>query len=686
MSDMDAYRDIFLSESAEFMQGITDGLLALESEPGDLAPVEVIFRGAHSLKGMAAAMGYDRTADLTHKMESLMSRIRERERVVDRPLIDVMLEAVDMVRSLIDDESSGSNALDASDLVARLEALESGPTAAAPEPTAGTHALETGASVLDEQRAEGLVPSERDVAGTDARARPGETLFQVVVTLDESCVLKAVRAYMVIKRLSHMGHVIDTIPPGREIEDEQFEREFTVLLSTGAGARAIQDAVLGVSEVDTCIAGVAEAVEPVRSGTESVDAETDTDSEAEAEAAARRRTAIPKLSETQTVRIAIGHLDTLVNLVGELVILRSRLERVAGRIDDHELNDAIEQLHQVSGDLQHEVMHTRMVPVGNIFNRFPRMVRDLARDLDKDVAFEMEGLDIELDRTVLDEIGDPIVHLLRNSIDHGIEPAAEREAAGKPPRGTVRLAASRERDRVRISVSDDGRGIESDRVWDKACSLGLADPASRGAYTDTDVLLFTCVPGFSTAAQATKVSGRGVGMDVVKGKIEHLGGALSIVSRPGSGTEFVLTLPLTLAIIQALILSSGGETYALPLSVVDEVLGGDDMGYDTIDGMPVAVDREGSIIPVHHLDALLGYSHDHKRLPNPHEHVVLVESGGQRKALVVENLLGRREIVIKPLSRMLRGARGVGGATVLGDGRVALIIDQRTLFASREEN
>lgn len=685
MSDMDAYRDIFLSESAEFMQGITDGLLALESEPADLAPVEVIFRGAHSLKGMAAAMGYDRTADLTHKMESLMSRIRERERVVDRPLIDVMLEAVDMVRSLIDDESSGSNALDATDLVARLEALESGPTATQ-KPAAGTDAMETEASVLDEQRAEGLVPSERDVAGTDARARPGETLFQVVVTLDESCVLKAVRAYMVIKRLSHMGHVIDTIPPGREIEDEQFEREFTVLLSTGAGARAIQDAVLGVSEVNTCIAGVAEAVEPVRSDAESVAAEADADSEAEAEAAARRRTAIPKLSETQTVRIAIGHLDTLVNLVGELVILRSRLERVAGRIDDHELDDAIEQLHQVSGDLQHEVMHTRMVPVGNIFNRFPRMVRDLARDLDKDVSFEMEGLEIELDRTVLDEIGDPIVHLLRNSIDHGIEPAAEREAAGKPPRGTVRLAASRERDRVRISVSDDGRGIASDRVWDKACSLGLADPGSRGTYTDADVLLFTCVPGFSTAAQATKVSGRGVGMDVVKGKIEHLGGALSIVSRPGSGTEFVLTLPLTLAIIQALILSSGGETYALPLSVVDEVLGGDDMGYDTIDGMPVAMDREGSIIPVHHLDALLGYSDDHKRLPNPHEHVVLVECGGQRKALVVENLLGRREIVIKPLSRMLRGARGVGGATVLGDGRVALIIDQRTLFASREEN
>ncbi len=678
MSDMDQYREIFLSESAEFIQGITDGLLALESEPGDLAPVEVIFRGAHSLKGMAAAMGYERTADLTHRMESLMARVRQRERVVDRSLIDIMLESVDVVRALIDDESSGSTAVDSTDLTVRLVALEeaSGDVSsnAGTVATVTTGTGEDASGDTNEQRAEGLVPSEADIAGRDAQARPGETLFRVAVTLEEGCVLKAVRAYMVIKRLSHMGHVVDTIPPGRQIEDEQFDREFIVLLSSGSGGRAIHDAVLGVSEVEECVAGANDEAVPASVETELAEVE-----------AARKRTSIPKLSETQTVRIAIGHLDMLVNLVGELVILRSRLERVAGRIADTELDEAMEQLQQVSGDLQHEVMQTRMVPVGNIFNRFPRMVRDLAHDLEKDITFDMEGLDIELDRTVLDEIGDPIVHLLRNSIDHGIEPAAEREAAGKSARGTVRLTAARERDRIRISVSDDGRGIASDRVWDKACSLGLADPGTRGSYSQEDILLFTCVPGFSTVSQATKVSGRGVGMDVVKGKIEHLGGALSIVSRPGHGTEFVLTLPLTLAIIQALLVSSGGATYALPLSAVDEVLGGEDMELDTVDGSPVAIDREGAIVSVHHLDALLGYSDDHKRLPGRHQHLVLMESAGQRKALVVEDLLGRREIVIKPLSRMLRGARGIGGATVLGDGRVALIIDQRTIFPGREE-
>lgn len=657
MSDMDAYRDIFLSESAEFMQGITDGLLALESAPNDLAPVETIFRGAHSLKGMAAAMGYEATADLTHKMEGLMDRVRQRERGVDRGLIDLMLEAVDTVKMLIDEESSGASTTQVEALVARLSAMTE---------------QENGG----EQSPEGLVPPEETGLVGEIQARPGETLYRVLVTLDEACVLKAVRAYMVIKRLSHMGHVVDTIPSGRDIEDERFDLEFTVFVSTQSSAEEVRAAVLGVSEVDSASASVLETAPP---------AESETSAPVTGALKTPRRTAIPKLSETQTVRIAIGHLDSMVNLVGELVILRSRLERIARNAADRELDEAIEELQRVAGELQHEVMHTRMVPVGNIFNRFPRMVRDLARDLGKTITFEMDGLDIELDRTVLDEIGDPIVHLLRNSIDHGIEPEEERAAAGKPAQGTVRLEAARERDRVRISVSDDGRGIDSDRVWEKACSLGLADSSSRDSYSHEDVLLFTCVPGFSTAAQATRVSGRGVGMDVVKGKIEHLGGTLSIVSRPGQGTEFVLVLPLTLAIIQALLVEADGATYAVPLGAVDEVLGPDDIEFDTVDGAPVAIDREGAIIPVHHLKTLLGTGDEGPRLPRPTERLVLIEYGTHRRGLIVEALLGRHEIVIKPLANMFRSVRGVGGATVLGDGRVALIIDPRTIFPGRDD-
>ncbi|MDZ4064640.1 MAG: Hpt domain-containing protein, partial [Coriobacteriia bacterium] len=432
MGEMDAYKDIFMSESAEFVQAITDGLLALEANAGDLEPVETIFRGAHSLKGMSATMGYERTADLTHRMETLMDRVRKRELTAEPRLIDLMLEAMDTVRALIKDESEGRSDVDSGPMIARIHAMAEG------EATATEPATVSGAA--PRKPAKGKAPiggqsedeSERvpEVATGPETGSEAARTYRVTVTLEEVCVLKAVRAYMVIKRLTHMGEVLETIPEAREIEDERFDREFVVVVRTSETAEAIEKATLGVSEIEKAVAEIvaetAETAKPsggVPSGLAS-------------------RPAIPKLSETQTVRIAIGHLDSMVNLVGELVILRSRLERVARDVEVRELDDTLEELHRVSSELQHEVMHTRMVPVGNIFNRFPRMVRDLARDLGKDIAFEMDGLDIELDRTVLDEIGDPIVHLLRNSVDHGIGDPATREANGKPPRGTVRLTAA----------------------------------------------------------------------------------------------------------------------------------------------------------------------------------------------------------------------------------------------------
>ncbi|MDP2401725.1 MAG: chemotaxis protein CheA, partial [Actinomycetota bacterium] len=394
-----------------------------------------------------------------------------------------------------------------------------------------------------------------------------------------------------------------------------------------------------------------------------------------------RRTEIPKLSETQTVRIAMGHLDTMVDLVGELVILRSRLDRMADELEIRELSDTVEELHRISEELQHEVMNTRMVPVGNIFNRFPRMVRDLAQDLGKEVSFSMEGLDIELDRTVLDEIGDPIVHLLRNSIDHGIELPEDREKSGKSARGAVTLSARRERDTVRIAVCDDGRGMDIERIWDKACTLGISRPEEREGYRDEDVLLLTCTPGFSTAAHATRVSGRGVGMDVVRGKIEHLGGSLEIRSRFGSGTEIEMTLPLTLAIIQALLVSTAGQTFALPLGAVDEVLDPGEISIGTIDGASVLIGREGMVVPLVRLDVTLGMAEPTGAPPALGEHIVLMQdAAGAPRGLVVGGLHGRTEVVIKPLTRLVRDAHGIGGATVLGDGRVALILDTRTIF------
>ncbi len=651
MGDMDAYRAVFLAESGDYLQQITEGLLALEREPNDSRPIEVVFRGAHSLKGMAAAMGYERTADLTHKMEGLMDRVRKDERDVDSALIDLMLQSVDLVRDLIDDESNGRQAVDASPIIERLVSLAQDDDAG--EPVSRAPASATGTAPLAD----------------------GEHLFRIVVRLEPGCVLKAVRAYMVLKRLSGLGNVVETVPSARDIEDERFERDFTVVLATRADAAALEAEVLEVSEVAAAdVTELAVSAENALGETATGPAQT-----------ARARRDLPKLTETQTVRVAIGHLDTLVDLVGELVILRSKLERIAGNLDDVGLNEAVEEMQLISSELQYEVMQTRMVPVGNIFNRFPRMVRDLAAELGKEIDFSIDGLDIELDRTVLDEIGDPIVHLLRNAIDHGVEPHDERLAVGKTARGRVRLTAARERDHVSIVVSDDGRGIDLERIWQKAVKVGLASPDSRDEYGDGDILMFTCVPGFSTAEQTTKVSGRGVGMDVVKGKIEHLGGTLRIQSVPGQGTDFILQLPLTLAIVKALLVESAEHTFALPLSAVNEVFSAGEVDVETIDGAPVVVLRGGVIVPLYRLDALL-FGRDNRTPPEPRSSILIVAAGGEQHALLVSGLAGRQEIVIKPLSRLLSDSRGFSGATILGDGRVLLILDPRTVFASSEES
>jgi len=649
--DMSAYKEVFLSESAEYIQAITDGLLALESNPNDLEPVETVFRGAHSLKGMAAAMGYVRTAELTHKMESLMDTVRKREQEADSSLIDLVLRAVDAAKDLIAGESSGDTKVDVSDLLAALAERAEIPPAAA----------ETAAMVG------GL--GEFDDAGDPAVGSAGAgdgSLYRVRVTLSDLCVLKSVRAYMVIKRLGHMGTVLETEPGARQIEDEDFDRSFDVIIRTKESQAAIMKALGAVSEVESVEVTTEE--QPVAPVVE------------ENRVQERTRKVVPKIAETQTVRVSIGHLDSMVNLVGELVITRARLDRIARDLDSAELVETLAALEQVSGELQHEVMQTRMVPVGNIFNRFPRMVRDLARDLDRQVSFEMAGLDIELDRTVLDEIGDPIVHLLRNAVDHGLEPESDRIAAGKPAKGTVRLEAGRDRDQVKIFVSDDGGGMDHERIWRKACENKIVDPSERDSYSIADILQLTCAPGFSTAEKATSVSGRGVGMDVVKGKIEYLGGTVTIRSQRGKGTSITMTLPLTLAIIQSLLVGVGEQVFALPLSAVSEVLGRDEVRLKTVDGSPVVVLRDGSVAPLFRLDEVIGIAEMRKRMPDAHDHIVLMESGDQVRALAVEKLVGRHEIVIKPLSPLFKDLRGLSGATVLGDGRVALILDPRTLF------
>jgi two-component system chemotaxis sensor kinase CheA len=676
--NMADYREAFLSESAEYLQGIVDALLTLESDPEDLEPVEAVFRAAHSLKGMSATMGYQLTASLTHTMESLMDTVRKREQPVTGDLIDLVLRATDTLRELINEEASGGAAVDPELMVQELK-----------ERTDVAHGAAEAAAVAAAAQAASAPPT----------AAGGVTLK---VTIEPTCQLAAVRAYMVLKRLRQLGDVLATEPSESDIDEGQFDGTFTVTVGTDRPGAKLVDAVTQITDVasaEVLSEGAAVAPAPgsraevrrlgeggaadARAGdapADGGDGPTGPDRDA---AFGRAAKAVPKLQDTQTVRIALTHLDTMVDVMGELVIARSRLENVAERLDMRELNDAVDEVHRISADLQREVMATRMVPVGNIFNRFPRMVRDLARDLGKDVSFEVDGLDIELDRTVLDEIVEPLVHLLRNSIDHGLEPADVRVKAGKSERGLVRLSAARERDRALVTVADDGRGMDVERIWSAACDRGMVLPAQRAEYSDDDILLLTCTPGFSTAAQATKVSGRGVGMDVVRAKVEQLGGALTIRSRPGAGTEFVLALPLTLAIIQALLVRSSGQIYAIPLGAVTEVLAYDDLPVETVDMHPVLTLRDGRVVTLDTLDDIVGVD-ERDEAPLRSRNVVLLEWGEAARAIGVDDLVGRQEIVIKPLAGMFAGVSGLSGATVLGDGSVALILDPRALFASGE--
>ena len=650
MGEMDTYRQVFLAESAEHIQEINEGLLALEREPGDLAPVEVVFRGAHSLKGMSAAMGFMRTADLTHAMEGLMTLVRARETSADSEIVTAMLAAVDLVRDLVDDEMNAGTTLDPSAMIARL-----GDLAAVRAGNAQTPA-DDGATG----------------AGEPVTLVDGERAVTLDIALEHECVLKGVRAYLVLKRLNQLGRVIETSPSARDLEDERFDLEFSVTVVTPLSPDTVREAVLGISE----IAGAKLHTETEAGGA----LPTVRLTSASDPASALR---LPRLSDTQTVRVAIPHLDTLVNLVGEIIILRSRFDRLLGKREDPELGEIVSDMHRISEELQFEVMQTRMVPVGNVFNRFPRMVRDLAIELGKRVRFESSGLDIELDRTVLDEIGDPLVHLLRNSIDHGIENEEQRVAAGKPAEGTISLAVSRERDHVAIVVADDGAGMDPERVWAEACRRGFAKSDERAEYSEGDILLLTCIPGLSTAQTTTRVSGRGVGLDVVKDRVEALGGTMQIASRVGQGSCFTLRLPLTLAIVKALLVESHGQAFALPLSAVNEVLAADEVRVDTIDGSPVLVGHGPEVLPLVRLGSVL-FGDPVAGPLSAHTHVVLVATAGQVHALAVDRLLGRQEIVVKPLSRMFDATRGFSGATILGDGQLMLILDPRTLFAPLE--
>ncbi len=677
--DMSQYLDVFLEESKEHIGSLNQKLLDLEKNPNDIPALNEIFRAAHTLKGMSSTMGFDDLADLTHHMENVLSDLKEGLLPVNSGVIDVIFKCFDRIQMMVDKiETEGSGEVDNRDLIVLLEGVKAGNFEAAA-------VLEE--EIIEVQISADVKPGELAVHDTfefneydltvikEAESR-NLNVYHIKISIDEQCMMKAVRAFMTFKAIEEDGEVIKSLPSAQDLDEGRFENDFEVLVISASEQDELKHKLSVISEVSVA------AIDKIDPGSITASSKPPTLVEVnveevkgiQAEADESKKATAHKVK--QTVRVDIERLDNLMNLVGELVMHKGRLEQIGATRKITELNETMEQIDRITTDLQSVVMKVRMVPIEQVFNRFPRMVRDLAKELDKEVDFLVEGKETELDRTVIDEIGDPLVHLLRNALDHGLESPEERMRNGKPARGTIALRARHEGNNVYIEVEDDGAGINTQRILEKAREKGLiSDKESEGISRD-EAIEFLFRSGFSTAKNVTDVSGRGVGLDVVKNKIEALNGEIFVDSRPGQGTRFRIKLPLTLAIIQALMVSVRGEIYAVPLSSVDETTMIRNTDIKMVQNQEVIMLR-GNVLPLYRLGKLLDVPGE----DNEEEmYVVVVRKSERQIGLVVQTLIGQQEIVIKSLGKLMTGIPGLAGAIVAGDGYVRLILDVATLF------
>ena len=689
--DMSEYKEVFKAESEEHLQQLNDALLGLEQDIENMEHISVMFRSAHTLKGMSATMGFTTIAELTHQMENLMDKIRNNEAKLDADAIDVLFECLDTLEALVESVDSEEE-VDISHLQESLSAIISRESSgenvksddAQDEPEleqSPEEEKEEAVVELEEPVAES--PSQVDIelfednkADIEKAQESGKSVFVADVFLDETCLLKAARSTLVMRNISEVGDIIKTIPSLDDLEDEKFDFNFKVLLSTDADANAVKEKIEAVSEIKNAeiltLPGKTEAVKSA----EDVKKPGEVEKPKPKSGTAVKRT--DAIKSVQSVRVSIERLDNLMNLVGELIINKIRLNQLASEVDAKTLDEALANLDRLTNEIQTEVMESRMVPIDQVFSRFPRMVRDLAKSEGKEINLVIEGKEIELDRTVLDEIGDPLVHLLRNSVDHGIEEIEKRTELGKSKAGLLRLAASRQRNNVVIEVEDDGKGMNPQHLREIAVKKGIMSEADVEKLSDADALKLIFAAGFSGAAVVTDVSGRGVGMDVVRTKIETLGGSVQVESSEGSGTKVQLQLPLTVAIIQSLMVKVANEVYAIPLTNVVRDVGIKASEIKTMEGEEVILLR-GEVLPLLRLHRVLQSTVPEEDKENLI--VVVVEKMGNNVGLVVDELLGQQEVIIKTLdSKLLKSTKGFAGATILGDGSVSLILDIATLI------
>lgn len=688
--DMSQYLGAFLDETDDNLQRLDDLLLALEKNMVDMDVINEIFRAAHTLKGMAGTMGFTQMMGLTHAMEDRLDAARKGTRPLTEADMNLLFNGLDSLQAMADSIRGGGN--DAHiDVAAMVSALRD----ESPATGAALQAAQAQAQAEASENARRTPKlSEQELEWVKKANEMSMVPYKIKVTLSSSCLLRAARAYMVVNRLEEMGSLFKTHPTVEDLEAEKFDFEFTIYLASSQEPEELQKAAEKISDVDTV------EIEEMIIGE---DDETEAEAEAEAAPAAQAAPAAPAPAApapaaqaaapaqapqapkkdgakkaNQTVRVDIGRLDKLMNLVGELVISRARIERLVQEARLREFDDPLSQLGRISGDIQELVTKLRMVPVSFTFDRFPRLIRDLCKTLNKNVELVLEGEDTELDRTVIDEIGDPMVHLIRNSMDHGIEHPDERRALGKPEKGILKISAYQEGSGVVIEVSDDGAGIDPDKVRQKAIERGVVTEERAASMSDEEIQQLVLLPGFSMAKAVTDLSGRGVGMDAVKTKVEALGGQFDMVSKKNEGTHVYIRLPLTLAIVLSLLIKVGHETYAISLENVEETILVKKENIKTMHGEPATLLR-GEVLSLSDLGDILGaegIEHDRDEYP-----VVVVKIGKNKIGFIVSQLIGQQEIVIKSLGRFLSKIEGISGGTILGDGNVALILDVASFYS-----
>ena len=680
--DVSQYLEIFLDETKEHLQNLNNQILELESDAENMNTINEIFRAAHSLKGMAGTMGYKRMQTLTHDMENVFSEVRNGNIKVNADMIDVLFSCLDALEEYTGNiqQSADEGTNDNEELIAKLNAILKTGTGKAEEPAPKKEKKKKAAAVEAEGKWKDISFEASQLKVMREAKKSGLNVYGMTVVVQESCLLKAARAFLVFKAIEEKGEIVVSVPSAQDVEDEKFDRDFTLVVISEHDLDTVIKAAQNVSEIEKVTGAVIEIPEEDTKPSQDVEkVEEPAEKKAGAQATPEKKT-VSKPVVNRTVRVDIEKLDVLMNLVSELIIAKNSLvaatEQDKGRSNSG-VSQQMDYLESVTTNLHESVMKVRMVPIESVVNKFPRMIRDLSKKLGKKMELYMTGEETELDRTVVDEIGDPLMHLLRNSADHGLESAEVRAQRGKPEVGSIFLDAYQDGNNVVIEVRDDGNGIDVEAVKKKAIERSVITSEQAEIMTDKDVINLLFLPSFSTAKQVTDVSGRGVGLDVVRSKIEALSGEVEVKSELGVGSTWTIRLPLTLAIIQSLMVAVGGEKYALSLAAIQTIEDVPRSDVKLVENREV-INLRGSVLPLIRLNNLLDV--ESKKGDDENLIVVVVKKGDRMAGLVIDELLGQQEIVIKSLGKYIKHCKFISGATILGDGEVALILDANALI------